>query len=185
MWAISASVGPLAAPRAVPASAKAAAPVAAASRRAFFIVASPLRCCRVSALAHPIGCDLRGKVPELSIRHALTLAAAAMLAVAAPAAAELKRPELMMIQTIDSEQERTVAMLAKWVNQNSGTMNFAGVKAVGDMVRAELEPLGFKVEWIDMSAAKRAGHLVARHVPQSRGNGRGKRLLLIGHLDTV
>jgi glutamate carboxypeptidase len=116
----------------------------------------------------------------LSIRHALTLAAA-MLAVAAPAAAELKRPEQVMIQTIDSEQERTVAMLAKWVNQNSGTMNFAGVKIVGDMLRSELEPLGFKVEWIDLKAANRAGHLVARH----KGNGRGKRLLLIGHLDTV
>ena len=117
----------------------------------------------------------------MSIRHALTLAAAAMLAMAAPAAAELKRPEQMMIQTIDSEQERTVAMLAKWVNQNSGTMNFAGVKIVGDMLRSELEPLGFKVEWIDLKAANRSGHLVARH----KGNGRGKRMLLIGHLDTV
>ena len=50
-------------------------------------------------------------------------------------------------------------------------MNFAGVKAVGDMLRAELEPLGFKVEWIDMRAANRAGHIVARH----KGKGRGKR----------
>ena len=104
-----------------------------------------------------------------------------MLTVAAPAAAQLGRPEQAMIRTVDAEQERTVAMLAKWVNQNSGTMNFAGVKAVGDMLRAELEPLGFKVEWIDLKAANRAGHLVARH----KGNGRGKRLLLIGHLDTV
>ena len=91
-----------------------------------------------------------------------------------------------MARTVDAEQERTVTMLGRWVDQNSGTMNFAGVKAVGDMVRAELEPLGFTVEWIDMKAANRSGHLVARHVPQkTRGNGRGKRLLLIGHLDTV
>ncbi len=109
------------------------------------------------------------------------LAAAAVFSFAAPAAAELKRPEQMMIQTIDSEQERTVAMLAKWVDQNSGTMNFAGVKTVGDMLRSELEPLGFKVEWTDLKAANRAGHIVARH----KGNGRGKRMLLIGHLDTV
>ena len=109
------------------------------------------------------------------------LAAASVLSFAVPAAAELTRPEQAMTRTVDAEQERTVAMLAKWVNQNSGTMNFAGVKAVGDMVRAELEPLGFKVEWIDLKAANRAGHLVARH----KGNGRGKRLLLIGHLDTV
>ena len=85
------------------------------------------------------------------------------------------------MRTVDAERERTVAMLAKWVDQNSGTMNFAGVKAVGDMLRAELEPLGFKVEWVDLKAANRAGHLVARH----KGNGRGKRMLLIGHLDTV
>ncbi|MBA3511079.1 M20/M25/M40 family metallo-hydrolase [Sphingomonas sp.] len=109
------------------------------------------------------------------------LAAAFALSFAFPAAAELSRPELAMIQTVDAEQERTVAMLGRWVDQNSGTMNFAGVKAVGDMLRAELEPLGFKVEWIDLKAANRAGHLVARH----KGNGRGKRMLLIGHLDTV
>jgi len=88
-----------------------------------------------------------------------------------------------MIATVDAEQARTTAMLEKWVNQNSGTMNFAGVRAVGEMVRAELEPLGFKVEWVDMKAANRAGHLIARHAPAHRG--RGKKMLLIGHLDTV
>jgi glutamate carboxypeptidase len=84
-----------------------------------------------------------------------------------------------MMQTIDKEQERTLAMLEKWINQNSGTLNAEGVRKVGEMVRAELEPLGFKVEWIDMSAAGRSGHLIARHA------GTGKKLLLIGHLDTV
>ena len=49
------------------------------------------------------------------------------------------------------------------------------------MMRAELEPLGFAVEWVDMKAAGRAGHIIARH----KGNGRGKKMLLIGHLDTV
>ena len=66
------------------------------------------------------------------------------------------------------------------MNQNSGSQNIDGVTRVGAMVRAELEPLGFTVEWIDMRATGRAGHLVARHA----GNG-GKKLLLIGHLDTV
>ena len=109
------------------------------------------------------------------------LCAAFALTLSAQASAQLTRPEQRMMVTVDAEQERTVAMLEKWVNQNSGTMNFAGVKAMGDMLRAELEPLGFKVEWIDIGAANRAGHIVARH----KGNGRGKRLLLIGHLDTV
>ena len=103
------------------------------------------------------------------------------LAVAAPAAAKLSPAETRMLATVKAEDARTVAMLEKWVNQNSGTLNLPGVEAVGKMVRAELEPLGFTVERIDISAAGRAGHIVARH----KGSGRGKRLLLIGHLDTV
>ncbi len=86
-----------------------------------------------------------------------------------------------MIRTVDAEQARTVSMLTSWVEQNSGTLNLRGVAAVGKMVGAELQPLGMELQWIDMAAAHRSGHLVARH----KGNGRGKRLLLIGHLDTV
>ena len=100
---------------------------------------------------------------------------------AAPASAKLSPAEQAMIRTVDAEQERTVGMLERWVNQNSGTMNLAGVEAVGRMVRSELEPLGFKVEWIDMKSAGRAGHVVARHA----GKRGGKKLLLIAHLDTV
>ncbi len=109
------------------------------------------------------------------------LALATLSLVSAPAAAKLSPAETRMMQTVDAEQERTLAMLEKWVNQNSGSLNLAGVTKVGEMLRAELEPLGFKVQWIDMKEAGRAGHIVATH----KGNGRGKRLLLIGHLDTV
>ena len=49
------------------------------------------------------------------------------------------------------------------------------------MVEPEFQQLGFKTEWIDMKAAGRAGHLVARH----SGSRSGKRMLLIAHLDTV
>jgi glutamate carboxypeptidase len=113
-------------------------------------------------------------------RLQLALGACALVA-AAPAPAALTRPEQVIIQTVDAEQQRTVAMLERWVDQNSGTMNKAGVEAVRDMVAPELEQLGFTTQWIDMSAVGRAGHLIARHA----GSKRGKRLLLIGHLDTV
>jgi glutamate carboxypeptidase len=103
------------------------------------------------------------------------------LLLSAPAAAALSPAEQLMVRTVDAEQPRTVAMLEKWVNQNSGTMNLAGVDAVRRLVEPEFAALGFKTEWIDMKAAGRAGHLVARHL----GNRRGKRLLLIAHLDTV
>lgn len=104
---------------------------------------------------------------------ALTLFASPVLA--ADRATETARA------TIAAEQERHVQLLERLVNQNSGTLNAAGVKAVGDIMRAELEPLGFRVRWVDMTATGRSGHLLATH----KGNGRGKRVLLIGHLDTV
>jgi len=115
------------------------------------------------------------------MRSRLWLIAASAFLSISPAAAELSVPEQKIIQTVDSEQERTLSMLETWVNQNSGSQNIPGVEAVGKMLRSELEPLGFKVDWVDMKAAGRAGHIVARH----KGSGRGKRMLLIAHLDTV
>jgi glutamate carboxypeptidase len=118
----------------------------------------------------------------MSLRFRFPFALAlSLLAAPMPAAAELSRPERIMIARVDAEQDRTLTMLEKWVNQNSGSLNIEGVTKVGEMLRAELEPLGFKVTWVDMRAAGRAGHIVATH----EGNGHGKRLLLIGHLDTV
>jgi glutamate carboxypeptidase len=109
------------------------------------------------------------------------LSSVALFALSTPAFAQLSKPEAKIAATVDAEYERSVALLERMVNQNSGTMNFAGVKTVGDMMRAELEPLGFKVEWLDMAKAGRAGHLVATKA----GKKGTKKLLLIAHLDTV
>lgn len=105
----------------------------------------------------------------------------ALALLATPAAAKLAPAEQKIVRTVDSEQSRTVALLERLVNQNSGSLNLAGVEAVGRMMRSELEPLGFAVRWVPMAEVARAGHLVAVH----KGSGRGKRMLLIGHLDTV
>ena len=114
--------------------------------------------------------------------RALTLCRSVAVIALSPAAhAQLSTPETKIVATVDAEYERSVALLERLVNQNSGTMNFAGVKTVGDMMRAELEPLGFKVEWIDMAKAGRAGHLIASKL----GKKGAKKLLLIAHLDTV
>jgi glutamate carboxypeptidase len=103
--------------------------------------------------------------------------AAASSSVAAP-----KDPaEARMAATIDADHDRNVKLLEDLVRVNSGTMNLAGVEHVGRMLRPEFEALGFQVRWVPMVAAGRAGHLIAEH----KGNGRGKRMLLIGHLDTV
>jgi glutamate carboxypeptidase len=106
---------------------------------------------------------------------------ALFLAVPAAAQAQLAPDERRIVAQVDAGAERDIALLERLVNQNSGTLNLSGVDAVGEMMRAELEPLGFSVEWIDMRETGRAGHVVATH----EGDGRGKRILLIGHLDTV
>ncbi|ATE65654.1 M20/M25/M40 family metallo-hydrolase [Rhizorhabdus dicambivorans] len=98
-----------------------------------------------------------------------------------PALAALDKAESRMVQVIDAERGRTIGLLEALVNVNSGSRNLPGVAKVGQMMRAELEPLGFTVRWVPMEKTGRAGHIVAVH----KGDGRGKRLLLIGHLDTV
>ena len=106
-----------------------------------------------------------------------------LMAPFASASAELSRDERRMVETVAAERDRSIGLLERLVNQNSGTLNLAGVEAVGQMMRSELEPLGFDVRWVDMRETGRSGHIVATH--RSRNPGRGKRLLLIAHLDTV
>jgi len=106
---------------------------------------------------------------------------AASLASAPMADAKLSTAEARMAETVKAEEDRSIALLERLVNQNSGSLNLDGVEKVGAMMRAELEPLGFAVTWKPMPETKRAGHLIAVH----KGRADGKRLLLIGHLDTV
>src|SRR3546814_7827449 len=99
---------------------------------------------------------------------------ALQLALAPPAAAKLSKAESGMAQTVEAERDRSLALLEKLVNQNSGSLNLEGVEKVGQMMRAQLEPLGFKVEWKPMRDTGRDGHLIANHA----GKPDTKRLLL-------
>ena len=87
--------------------------------------------------------------------------------------------ERAIVTAVDAGNAEALALLEKAVNINSGTHNFPGVRAVGALFRNEFDALGFKTTWVDGTPFKRAGHLVAEHP------GKGKRMLLIGHLDTV
>ena len=109
----------------------------------------------------------------------LFLAVLLLLATPVAAVAQSSPAEQTMVQTVEREHDRHIALLETLVNQNSGTLNLPGVRIVGDRVRAELEPLGFQVRWVDMAETGRAGHLIATH------EGPGRNVLLIGHLDTV
>ena len=91
-----------------------------------------------------------------------------------------------MVKAVDAEAPTAVALLEKIVNINSGTMNLAGVIKVKDVIEPQLAALGFKTKWVPMDQLTgRAGDLIAEH-PCSLGSGKcGKRILLIGHMDTV
>jgi glutamate carboxypeptidase len=67
------------------------------------------------------------------------------------------------------------------VNINSGTLNKEGVRKVGNLFTQEFNKAGFHTEWVNLpDSLNRAGHLVA-----TRKGNKGKRIFLIGHLDTV
>jgi glutamate carboxypeptidase len=81
---------------------------------------------------------------------------------------------------VDDHLEEGFALLERAVRIPSATGNFEGVRAVGRLFSAELDRLGFSTEWVIPDGVETAGHLIGR-----RAGTRGRRLLLIGHLDTV
>jgi len=89
-------------------------------------------------------------------------------------------PESAILQAVDKQTEPAITLLETMVNQNSGTFNPAGVRAMAEMTRKEFDALGFTTRLVEMDAVNRGPHLVA----ERKGNG-GKPILLIGHIDTV
>lgn len=113
--------------------------------------------------------------------HALALCTLAALAATPALAQQLSPIEQKIVAEVKANSTNALALLEHSVNINSGTMNHAGVREVGKLLRDELDRLGFNTRWIAMPREmQRAGHLVA-----TREGSQGKRLLLLGHLDTV
>ena len=89
--------------------------------------------------------------------------------------------EQKLIDHIDAHASEAIGLLERVVNIESPTENLAGVRQVGAVFKREFESLGFSARWIDMPVTmKRAGHLLA----EKQGT-KGKRVLLLGHIDTV
>jgi glutamate carboxypeptidase len=109
----------------------------------------------------------------------LLFLAAAGVAPAA-SAASLPSAERRIVAAADRHLPASLRLLERTVDVNSGTMNFEGVHEVGRLFAPEFEALGFRTEWVDGASWGRAGHLIAR-----RERPGGRRVLLIGHLDTV
>jgi glutamate carboxypeptidase len=112
---------------------------------------------------------------------AATVLLGALLPSTAVAQKSLAPLETRLKDHVTAAFEQDVTLLARTVNVNSGTLNPDGVRAVYDILAPEFEALGFAVRYAPLPAGMgRGGHLIAE-----RTGSRGKRLLLIGHLDTV
>jgi glutamate carboxypeptidase len=93
----------------------------------------------------------------------------------------LSADEKKVALSVEKNLPYAINLLKETVNINSGSFNLDGVKRVGEKFVKELQALGFITEWVSMpDSMKRAGHLVA-----TKKGKKGKKLFLIGHLDTV
>ncbi len=98
-------------------------------------------------------------------------------------AQKLSKLEKKIIKQVEFNNDEAILLLEKVVNINSGTLNLEGVKKVGAVFSDEFQSIGFTPTWITMpDEIGRAGHLFCE---LTKGNINGKKLLLIGHLDTV
>ncbi|WP_425637301.1 M20/M25/M40 family metallo-hydrolase [Algoriphagus yeomjeoni] len=96
-------------------------------------------------------------------------------------AQQLAHDEEKLIAEVEKNYQATVALLEEVTNINSGSLNLEGVKAVSDVFEREFQKIGFETEWYKLPPeAKRAGHFIATR----KGNS-GKKIFIIGHLDTV
>ena len=94
---------------------------------------------------------------------------------------KLSPQEQRILTLVEKNSAESIAFLEEVVNINSGTLNTKGVKEVGNRFSSAFTDIGFNTKWIDMpTEMDRAGHLFA-----TTEGTKGKRLLLIGHLDTV
>ncbi|MEJ7779315.1 MAG: M20/M25/M40 family metallo-hydrolase [Daejeonella sp.] len=104
-----------------------------------------------------------------------------LLFIAQSSIAQLRADEKKIIAYINAHLNESEQLLIESVNINSGTLNIEGVKKVGAVYRKALDEIGFATEWVALpDSLRRAGHLVAT----IKGT-QGKRLFLLGHLDTV
>ena len=134
-----------------------------------------------------------------------------LIAQTTKATTTLSKEEQKVMDYIDANMPRAIALLKESVDINSGTLNIEGVKKVGAIFAREFEKANFKTKWVPMpDSLRRAGHLVAsigfnneaenaiaantsaatkpnysKKKTEIAKTKKGKKLFLIGHLDTV
>ena len=104
-----------------------------------------------------------------------------LLAFAVSSFAALTPAEEKIVAAVHAQSATFARDLEQAVQIDSATENLAGVRKMADVFNTQLAALGLATQFVESPAPRgRTGHLVAEH----RGT-KGKRLLLIGHLDTV
>ncbi|HLA94964.1 MAG TPA: M20/M25/M40 family metallo-hydrolase, partial [Pyrinomonadaceae bacterium] len=89
--------------------------------------------------------------------------------------------EQKIVDFIDKSSPDAIHLIEKLVNIESPSEDPAGVKNTGTILMPEFRSIGMTAKWIDMPAEmKRGGHLLAE-----TSGSQGKRVLMLGHLDTV
>lgn len=128
------------------------------------------------ALSTPIRSEMRRAATALACLFLLPSAGAGQAG-----ALRLSPVEQRIRDFVRTHEAEQIALLEKAVNIGSGTLNLEGVRAMGKLFEPEFAAIGFETQWVALpDSTKRAGHFFAE-----RRGSRGKRLLLIGHLDTV
>lgn len=105
---------------------------------------------------------------------------AAFLASASPSEA-LDATESKILEIIDSQARQAVEFLTLTVDINSGTLNAEGVRKVGQLYEEAFTAIDFDTRLIEQPEELQRGP----HFFAERDGSQGKRILLIGHLDTV
>ena len=116
-----------------------------------------------------------------SFMRKMPILLAALLTGKAIFAQTLSDTEKKIIAYVTQHVSQSEKLLVDVVNINSGTLHKEGVKKVGAIFTKEFNKAGFTTEWVTLpDSLNRAGHLVA-----TRKGKKGKRIFIIGHLDTV
>jgi glutamate carboxypeptidase len=103
----------------------------------------------------------------------------------------LNTDEIELVRWLDSQEDNMLSMLERITNINSGSLNKQGVDEIATIFSRELRRLGFSIstlpgDVIEMPSCPGSDYNVdvSDHVLATK-TGAGKRLLLMGHLDTV
>lgn len=117
------------------------------------------------------------------MRHTNTLPLVALICAAGVAAAgnALDPTETRILEIVAAQADEAVEFLTRSVDINSGTLNADGVRQVGELYVDAFDAIGFETRLVEQPEELRRGP----HFFAERDGSQGKRVLLIGHLDTV